>query len=82
LPAAATRTPGFGSGVATASGRPSELVAFDGDIAVGWCRLAPRAELAWLAWLAQARYLGPVEQSAVLVDPLFLRAPARTGGVA
>ena len=32
-----------------ASGRPPGLLAFDGDRAVGWCELAPRAELAWLA---------------------------------
>src|SRR5215470_19653374 len=31
------------------SGRPPGLLAFDGDLAVGWCELAPRAELGWLA---------------------------------
>jgi len=28
-----------------ASGRPPGLLAFDGELAVGWCELAPRAEL-------------------------------------
>ena len=31
-----------------ASDRPPGLLAFDGDLAVGWCELAPRADLAWL----------------------------------
>jgi GNAT superfamily N-acetyltransferase len=31
------------------SGQPPGLLAFDGDQAVGWCELAPRADLAWLA---------------------------------
>ena len=50
------------------SGRPSGLVAFDGDLAVGWCLLAPRADL---AWLAQARYLGPVDDLPVWSIPCF-----------
>jgi GNAT superfamily N-acetyltransferase len=41
-----------------ASGRPTGLLAFDGTLAVGWCQVAPRADL---AWLAQSRYLGPVD---------------------
>jgi GNAT superfamily N-acetyltransferase len=61
-----------------ASGRPSGLVAFDGDLAAGWCRLAPRAEL---AWLAQARYLGPVDDLPVWSIPCFFvrRSHRRTG---
>ncbi len=31
-----------------ASGRPPGLLALDGELAVGWCELAPRAGLAWL----------------------------------
>lgn len=33
-------------------GPPPGLVAFDGDVAVGWCQLTPRDELPWLdrAW--------------------------------
>jgi hypothetical protein len=37
-----------------ASGRPPGLLAFDGELAVGWCELAPRAEL---AWLTRSRFL-------------------------
>jgi Acetyltransferase (GNAT) family len=29
-------------------GPPPGLIAFDGDLAVGWCQLTPRAELPWL----------------------------------
>src|SRR5260370_37469905 len=39
-----------------ASGQPPGLLAFTGDLAAGWCELAPRAEL---GWLARARYLQP-----------------------
>jgi GNAT superfamily N-acetyltransferase len=42
----------------TESGQPPGLLAFDGDIAIGWSELAPRAEL---KWLAHARYLRPVD---------------------
>jgi GNAT superfamily N-acetyltransferase len=30
------------------SGRPPGLLAFDGDLAVGWCQLTPRDALPWL----------------------------------
>ena len=30
------------------SGPPPGLLAFDGDLAVGWCQLTPRAALTWL----------------------------------
>jgi hypothetical protein len=29
-------------------GPPPGLLAFDGDVAVGWCQLTPRAALPWL----------------------------------
>src|ERR1700748_875647 len=32
-----------------ASERPPGLLAFDGDRAAGWCELAPRGALGWLA---------------------------------
>jgi len=51
-----------------ASGRPTGLLGFDGALAVGWCQLAPRADL---AWLAHARYLGPVDDLAVWSVPCF-----------
>jgi len=52
-----------------AASRPSPgLLAFDGDTAVGWCELAPRAEL---RWLAHARYLQPVDDLPVWSVPCF-----------
>src|SRR5262245_9770812 len=42
-----------------ASGRPPGLLAFDGEICAGWCELASRAEL---EWLAHARHLRPVDE--------------------
>jgi GNAT superfamily N-acetyltransferase len=32
----------------TRRGSPPGLVALDGELAVGWCQLTPRADLAWL----------------------------------
>jgi GNAT superfamily N-acetyltransferase len=62
-----------------ASGRPPGLLAFDGDRAVGWCELAPRAEL---AWLARARYLGLVDDLPVWSVPCFyVRSSHRGLGV-
>jgi GNAT superfamily N-acetyltransferase len=40
------------------SGQPPGLLAFDGDLAIGWCELAPRAEL---TWLDRTRHLRPVD---------------------
>jgi GNAT superfamily N-acetyltransferase len=50
------------------SGQPPGLLAFDGDLAVGWCELAPRAEL---GWLAHARYLQPPDDLPVWSVPCF-----------
>jgi hypothetical protein len=62
-----------------ASGRPSGLLAFDGALAVGWCLLAPRAELAWLGC---ARHLGPVDDLPVWSVPcFFVRRSRRDEGV-
>ncbi len=62
-----------------ASGRPPGLLAFDEDRAVGWCELAPRAEL---AWLARTRYLGPVDDLPVWSVPCFyVRSSHRGRGV-
>jgi GNAT superfamily N-acetyltransferase len=62
-----------------ASGRPTGLLAFDGALAVGWCQLAPRADL---AWLAHARHLGPVDDLPVLSVPcFFVRRSHRYQGV-
>jgi GNAT superfamily N-acetyltransferase len=51
-----------------ASGCSTGLLAFDGALAVGWCQLAPRADL---AWLAHARHLGPVDDLPVWSVPCF-----------
>jgi GNAT superfamily N-acetyltransferase len=49
------------------------------DTAVGWCELAPRADL---HWLAHARYLGPVDDLPVWSVPCFyLRRGYRGQGV-
>ena len=62
-----------------ASGQPPGLLAFDGDRAVGWCELAPRAEL---GWLARARYLEPVDDLPVWSVPCFyVRSSHRGRGV-
>jgi GNAT superfamily N-acetyltransferase len=61
------------------SGRPPGLLAFDGEIAVGWCQLAPRAEL---AWLARARHLQPPDDLPVWSVPcFFVRRAYRGRGV-
>ena len=54
------------------------LLVFDADLAVGWCELAPRAEL---RWLARARYLEPVDDLPVWSIPCFFvrRAHRRRG---
>lgn len=62
-----------------ASGQPPGLLAFDGDVAVGWCELAPRAEL---RWLASARYLQPVDDLPVWSLPCFyVRRVHRHAGI-
>jgi len=55
------------------------LLAFDGDLAVGWCELAPRADL---AWLGHSRFLGPVDDLPVWSLPCFyVRRTHRGRGV-
>jgi GNAT superfamily N-acetyltransferase len=59
--------------------RSPGLLVFDGDLAVGWCELAPRAEL---AWLAQIRYLATVDSQPVWAAPCFyVRRSHRGRGV-
>ena len=63
----------------TVSGPPPGLLAFDGDQAVGWCELAPRADL---EWLGHSRYLGPVDDLPVWSLPCFyVRRTHRGQGV-
>ena len=50
------------------SEQPPGLLAFDADLAVGWCELAPRADL---EWLGHSRYLGPVDDLPVWSLPCF-----------
>ena len=62
-----------------AASPPPGLLAFDGDTAVGWCELAPRADL---TWLAHARHLQPVDELAVWSLPCFyVRRTYRGRGV-
>jgi GNAT superfamily N-acetyltransferase len=62
------------------SGQPPGLLAFDGDRAVGWCELAPRTDL---GWLARSRFLGPVDALPVWSLPCFyVRRTHRGQGVA
>jgi GNAT superfamily N-acetyltransferase len=59
--------------------RSPGLLAFDGDLAVGWCELAPRAEL---GWLARVRYLATVDSQPVWAVPCFyVRRSHRGRGV-
>jgi GNAT superfamily N-acetyltransferase len=62
-----------------ASPRPPGLLAFDGEEAVGWCELAPRAEL---SWLGRTRHLAPVDDLPVWSLPCFyVRRTHRGRGV-
>jgi GNAT superfamily N-acetyltransferase len=62
-----------------ASDRPPGLLAFDAGSAIGWCELAPRSDL---AWLAHAKYLQPVDDLPVWSVPcFFVRRSHRGKGV-
>ena len=59
--------------------QPPGLLAFDRDVAVGWCELAPRGDL-W--WLSQVRFLRPVDDLEVWSIPCFyVRRTYRHHGV-
>jgi GNAT superfamily N-acetyltransferase len=61
------------------SGQPPGLLAFDGDLAVGWCELAPRTDL---AWLGRSRFLEPPDDLPVWSLPCFyVRRTHRGQGV-
>jgi GNAT superfamily N-acetyltransferase len=61
------------------SGPAPGLLAFDGGTAVGWCELAPRADL---DWLARSRYSRPVDELPVWSVPCFyVRRTYRGRGV-
>jgi GNAT superfamily N-acetyltransferase len=56
-----------------------DLLACDGPVAAGWCELAPRASL---GWLAHARYLQPADDLPVWSVPCFyVRRTHRRQGV-
>jgi GNAT superfamily N-acetyltransferase len=61
------------------SGQPPGLLAFDGGTCVGWCELAPRADL---DWLARGRYFRAVDDLPVWSLPCFyVRRTHRRQGV-
>ena len=60
------------------SGRPPGLLAFDGGAAVGWCEVAPRADL---DWLARSRSLPPVDELPVWSVPCFYVRRTHRGGL-
>ncbi len=60
----------------TSSGQAPGLLAFDGDIAVGWCELGPRADL---DWLARSRVFRPVDDLPVWSVPCFYIRRAHRG---
>jgi GNAT superfamily N-acetyltransferase len=65
--------------LASCSPRPPGLLALDGDIAIGWCELAPRGDL---AWLARTRFLQPMDdEPAWSVPCFFVRRAYRGRGV-
>jgi GNAT superfamily N-acetyltransferase len=61
-------------------GPPPGLIAFDGDLAVGWCQLTPRSDL---DWLNRARLLQPVDDMPVWsVSCFYVRRGYRRRGIA
>jgi len=61
------------------AGAAPGLLAFDGGVAVGWCELARRTDL---GWLARARYLQPPDDLPVWSVPCFyVRRTHRGRGV-
>ncbi|HEX4386662.1 MAG TPA: GNAT family N-acetyltransferase [Myxococcales bacterium] len=60
-------------------GPPPGLLAFDGDLAVGWCQLTPRSEL---PWLAKARVSRAVDELPVwAITCFFIRRGYRKQGI-
>jgi GNAT superfamily N-acetyltransferase len=61
------------------TGPPPGLIAFDGELAVGWCQLTPRAALPWLDrnWRTQRVDDAPVWS----VSCFYVRKGYRRGGV-
>lgn len=60
-------------------GPPPGLLAFDGDVPVGWCQLTPRDDL---AWLARAPWFRPVDDVPVWsISCFYVRRGYRRQGV-
>jgi GNAT superfamily N-acetyltransferase len=60
-------------------GPPPGLLAFDGDVPVGWCQLTPRADL---PWLEQARFFEAVGNAPVwAISCFYVRRGYRKQGV-
>ena len=60
-------------------GPPPGLVAFEGELAVGWCQLTPRSDL---AHLSVARYLGAMDAAPVwCISCFYVRSKHRRRGV-
>ena len=60
-------------------GPPPGLLAFAGNLAVGWCQLTPRSDL---AWLNQAKNVAPVDELAVWsITCFYVRSGYRRKGV-
>jgi GNAT superfamily N-acetyltransferase len=61
-------------------GPPPGLLAFDGDLAVGWCQLTPRSDL---DWLNRARLLQSVDDVPVWsISCFYIRRGYRRRGIA
>lgn len=60
-------------------GPPPGLLAFDGDVAVGWCQLTPRDDL---PWLDRARLLQRVDDAPIWsLSCFYIRRDYRKRGV-
>jgi GNAT superfamily N-acetyltransferase len=60
-------------------GPPPGLLAFDGDMAIGWCQLTPRSDL---DWLNRARLLQPVDDVPVWsISCFYIRRGYRRQGI-
>jgi GNAT superfamily N-acetyltransferase len=61
-------------------GPPPGFLAFDGDLAVGWCQLTRRSDL---DWLNRARHLQPVDNVPVWsISCFYIRRGYRQRGIA
>jgi GNAT superfamily N-acetyltransferase len=61
-------------------GPPPGLIAFNGDVPVGWCQLTPRAALPWLN--RASRLKGPDDAPVWSLSCLYVRIGYRREGVA